>query len=352
MVDPAVKKVIEYLSARGCSFSGEIIGRGIYKFAIPGEGREDGRLTVGRHGQVKAWHMTSRAGLDLGSGWESCEPITLGGRQIPAMTADVSTLTIADGMHPVARTHDPRQRQAPARKIYNDQEVSEAVGRLLTAQGWEHKFTKGGIEYWNDGTGYTPACRVHVSDGLASVWSHRSEVDLPAPFRPGRVTKDGHKTMYVTGRDLALESIGTSQSVPKTRQPVKEASISPETVEFVRDSWIRGRQPSITHPHLIKAGAQLDAVVLKQFPDTEETRKKYCAADLLVPVFRPNPAAGKLNLELVGGQRLMVKPWQGNDKLMLSGTPAAGAVVPIPPAPLMQSDKASLVDWIGSLGKS
>lgn len=350
------EKVIDYFSARGCKFSGEVVGRGIYKFAIPGEEREDGRLTVSGPGKVKVWHMAAKAGLDLGHGWEKSDPVMLGGRQLSALSSDASSLAVGNGMAPVRRAGVPPEcrvhvsRRPAERRVYGDQEMSAGVANLLSAEGWEHKFTKGGIEYWNDGTGATPACRVHVSEGIASVWSHRAEVNLPAPFRAGRTTKDGHKTMFITGRDLELESIGTAPR-PVVVQQRQEQSINQTTVDFVRESWVAGRQSSISHPHLIKAGAQLDATLLKQFPDTAETRKRYCAADLLVPVFRPATQNGRLNLELVGGQRLMVKPWQGNDKLMLSGTSAGGAVVPIPPAPLMQSGSASLVDWMGALGR-
>lgn len=345
-MEPAVKKAIEYFSARGCSFSGEITGRGIYKFALPKEGREDGRLVVNRSGQVKVWHMTAKAELDLGRGWKAGDPVAFGPRPLPTFVSDLSVLNVAEKT-PIRRAYlSPEVRE---RKVYSDNEMSQAVGAILSAEGWAHKFTKGGIEYWNDGTGSTPACRVHIADGIASVWSHRSEVDLPSPFRPGRTTKDGHKTMYVTGRDLELESLGTRTVAPPVMRQEKEQAINQATVDFVRSSWHAGRKPLSNHPQLTKAGAQLDTGILRQFPDCEETRKRYCASDLLVPIFRPSKA-GQANLELVGGQRLMARPWQGNDKLMLPGTPVAGSFVPIPPGSVM-TEKASLSSWMESLGR-
>lgn len=331
---------IKYFEQRGCTFSGEVAGNGIYKFALPGEAREDGRLTVGRHG-ARVWHVSAKAGLDLGDPWKSAAPIRFGSRQIPSATAIPNDLT---------PNENPLRRKATeiavARPTYSDKEISEAVGAILRGCGWEQQYQKADLEYWNDGTGSTAACRVHVGNGIASVWSHRSDVDLPPPFRPGRDTRDGHSTMYVTGRDLALESSGKAIIAPPPRRAAP-ASLNAETLALVRESWDAGIAPPADHPQLIKAGAQLEPSSLRKFPDNKQTRERHCSNDLIVPLFRPS--GDRLSLELVGGQRLMARPWQGNDKLLLPGTSSAGALIPIPPEPIMKSGR--LLDWMGSLGR-
>jgi hypothetical protein len=56
-----------------------------------------------------------------------------------------------------------------------------------------------------DSTMQRPCRRLVSNDGVATAFSFRGDIDLPAPWRVGRQTSDGKKTMLVTGRDLGLD---------------------------------------------------------------------------------------------------------------------------------------------------
>jgi hypothetical protein len=84
-----------------------------------------------------------------------------------------------------------------------------------------------------DGTDQKPVYKLLVSnDGLATAFSFRNDIDLPAPWREGRPTSDGKKTMFVTGRDLGLD--GDLAPVPVFT--CFTAPIDPR-LKFIRSIW-------------------------------------------------------------------------------------------------------------------
>lgn len=345
MVTNQQKIVVEYLEVRGASFSGQTVGNaGILTFALNNETRENGRLLAKKDGSVSVWHISAPKGLSLPSQFEKSDNKTIGNREVTSYTIKPEKIEqLIPTTEPIRRIENTKTR--PIQKTYDKSSFENAVRRELEQAGWKYQREQGGIQYWNDGSGSTAAERVVIGEGIASVWSFRSDVDLPEPFQRGSDTKGGMKSMYVTAKDLEVQTTGYStvkeRPVKNEREPINQA-----TVNFVKESWNLGLTPNSDHPQLVKAGATLEGDFLKRFPDNEKTREKYMTRDLLAPVFRPD---GKGGVELAGGQRLMNQKYMGNDKLLLSGTQSVGAFMPIPVAPLM-NDKPNIQDWVKSLG--
>ena len=336
---------VAYLKSRAATFSGERVGKsGMLTFALAGESQVNGRLLVKRDGSVSVWHIGARQGLNLGSPWTPEEHRQIGARQAASFTITPEALAaLPPDPTPLQKLHRSQTRQ-PLRPIYDQPAFEAAITHALENAGWKYHRERGGLQYWNDGSGSTPAERVKLGEGIATVWSFRHEVSLPTPWQPGRDTRYGNKTLFVTARDLGIAAHGvssTARPVVRTERP----PINPETVALVRASWAANVPAPVHHPQLNKDGAQLNSTLLRAFPDNAATRHKHLAGDLIAPLFRPNGQGG---LELTGAQRLMAEAYHGNDKMMLSGTQTAGAFMPIPPFPLM-AERPDIHAWLQQL---
>lgn len=345
------KRVVEYLQARGASFSGERIGKsGMLTFALPGEANENGRLLAKRDGSVSVWHVGAKNGLNLGAPWNAGDKKIIGSREVASFTLTPETAAaLAPPSSPQPLHKVDLKSVAPTKYIYDQGAFENAVTRELEAAGWKYEYERGGLQYWNDGTGSTAAERVKIGDGIATVWSFRHDVDMPSPWKQGRDTSYGNKAMFVTARDLGIQSVGVSHQshiTPTNHEPSERQPVSVDVVKLVRDSWAAGPYAPDDHPQLNKAGAKLNSALLKTFPDNETTRQKHLAGDLIAPLFRGD---GKGGVELVGAQRLMRDSYKGNDKMLLAGTQAAGAFMPVPPFPLMM-ENPDIGAWIKQLG--
>ena len=153
--------------------------------------------------------------------------------------------------------------------------------------------------------------------------------------------------MFVTAKYLGIEANGI-MTTTRPVQRVERQPINQETVTLVRESWAANAPTPVHHPQLNKDGAQLNSTLLRAFPDNDTTRQKHLSGDLIAPLFRPD---GQGSLELTGAQRLMTNAYNGNDKMILSGTQTAGAFMPVPPFPLM-TGKPGIDAWLQQLGTS
>lgn len=334
-------RIEEYLTACGATDI-KTVRPYLLQFRLPGDNHPAGRVTTTRDGMARIWHRGSRDGLDLSDKWQPAAPVGLEqDRSVPSYTAKLADLQSGDSI--VKRAQQKERMVAP------DEEVKAAALSLLESYGWKQVGAgKAGLSYLNDGNGSTPACRMSVKDGIASVWSFRGDPDLPAPWRPGRTLGTGEKTMFATGRDLgvAVSHAATRPPAllppPLSRPPVDKA-LAAKVVEW----WRQGEAAPDDHRHLIKHGVRLVGDDLRLMPWGSGFR-----GDLIVPMFRPAEDA-KVALEVSGGQRLCGETMMGTDKMLLSGTRLADSFVPVPFSPLMSRVNDGMVNfehWMKTLG--
>jgi hypothetical protein len=208
-----------------------------------------------------------------------------------------------------------------------------------------------------DGSDQKPVYKLLVSnEGLATAFSFRGDVDLPAPWREGRPTRDGKKTMFVTGRDLGLDGdLAPSRSSPALPRPVITPEIHPVDLDLNRDtikSWMAAEIPPADHRHLVKANAVLNGSDLRVYPVSHRF-----ASTMMAPMFRPDPLGRPGMVELCGVQHLMPKVAFHTDKLMAKGSLTVGAFVPFPaPDSLMRAitgdGLVSMQDWLAVADKT
>lgn len=333
-------RIEDYLTACGATDI-KSVRPYLLQFRLPGDSHPAGRATTTRDGMVRIWHRGSREGLDLSEKWQPAVPVELEpGRSVPSYTARLGDLQAGDKI--LKRDLTPERMVAP------DDAVRAAALAVLEGHGWKQVGTgKAGLSYLNDGTGSTPACRLSVKDGIASVWSFRGDLDLPAPWRPGRTLTTGEQTMFATGRDLGVTaSIAAARPThlppPPSRPPVDKA-LGEKVVEW----WRQGEAAPDDHRHLTKHGARLVGDDLRLMPWDSGFR-----GDLIVPMFRPAEDA-KVALEVSGGQRLCGETVMGTDKMLLPGTRLADSFVPVPFSPLVSRVNDGTVNfehWMKTLG--
>lgn len=337
-------RIDDYLNACGATDIKEVRPY-LLQFRLPGDNHPAGRVTTTRDGMARIWHRGAREGLELSSKWQPAAPVELDpGRSVPSYTARLADLEPSDK---IAKRGAVKERQ-----VAPDEEVKAAALKLLESYGWKlvSSVRSAGILYLNDGNGSTPACRMSVKNGIASVWSFRGDVDLPPPWRPGSPLVTGEKTMYATGRDLGVaeSTIAQSQSrivslpPPPSRPPV-DKGLAAKVVEW----WRQGEAAPGDHRHLTKSGARLVGDDLRLMPWDSGFR-----GDLIVPMFRPAEDA-QVALEISGGQRLCGSTTMGTDKMLLPGTRLADSFVPIPFSPLMSRVNDGMVNfeyWMKVLG--
>lgn len=338
------KKVVEHLIERQAQFSEDrLSASGMLSFSIPGESKKNGRLTI-KGDSISIFHFGSPNGLNLQSPFTSEKKI-INNREITShkITAN-DVLNLANSNSPLQKISKERVSE---RSTYDQPSFINAVMHNLESAGWKYEREIGGLQYWNDGAGSSAANRVKINEGIASAWSFRNDVDLPRPWQQGRDTKYGNKSLFITARDLGVESNSKAIPAPAISRSLERESLNKGTVDLVRKSWREGDYAPVNHPQLNKSSAHLNSTLLKVFPDNPETKQKHLAGDLIAPLFR---ADGKGGIELSGAQRLMSKPFNGNDKMLLTGTQAAGSFMPIPPFTMM-TDRPSLDAWIQQLGQ-
>lgn len=335
-------RIDAYLAAAGATDIKEVRPF-LWQFKLPGDNHPAGRVTTTRDGLVRIWHRGAREGLELSDKWKPAAPVELEpGRSVPSYTARLSDL--APGERITKRGH------VKEFLAVSDDQVKTAALRLLESYGWKLIGAgRNGISYLNDGNGLTPACRLVVKDGIASVWSFRDDLNLPAPWRPGRPLATGERTMFATGRDLGVTPTAIAKprtiSLPPSspRPPVDKA-----LADKVADWWRRGEPAPKDHRHLTKNGAQLAGDDLRLMPWDSGFR-----GDLIVPMFRPASEDAKVALEISGAQRLCEGTAMGTDKMLFPGTRLADSFVPIPFSPLMSRIGDGMINferWMKALG--
>lgn len=334
-------RIEDYLTACGATDI-KSVRPYLLQFRLPGDNHPAGRVTTTRDGMARIWHRGSRDGLELSGKWQPAAPIDLEpGRSVPSYTTRLADLGPGDGI--------AKRGAVKERLVAPDAEVKAAVLTLLESYGWKQAGAgKAGLLYLNDGNGSTPACRMSVKDGIASVWSFRGDLDLPAPWRSGRTLATGEKTMFATGRDLGIAASAVAQPrtvslpPPPSRPPVDKA-LAAKVVEW----WRQGEAAPEDHRHLTKHNTHLVGDDLRLMPWDSGFR-----GDLIVPMFRPAEDA-KVALEISGGQRLCDGTTMGTDKMLLPGTRLADSFVPVPFSPLMSRVNDGMVNfehWMKTLG--
>ena len=345
--------VEHYLVARGCEI--QKIKDHLVEFRLPGETSRTpgGRLSMARDGSLKMWHRYAEKGLAAGEPWHAAGDIRLGDKSTPAVGAHIDQLTISDKL--TALTKVPKFLSAPGQlRTYDPEQVWRAADALLQSTGLIPSRLHG---RYCDGSDQKPVYKLLVSnDGLATAFSFRNDIDLPAPWREGRSTSDGRKTMFVTGRDLGLDGdLAPPRSSPALPRPLAAPEFQPADWDLNRDtynSWMAGLTPSADHRHLVKGNAILAGADLRVYP----TWHRF-AGTMMAPMFRPDPTGRSTKVELCGVQHLMPKVAFNTDKLMAKGSLTVGAFVPFPaPDSLMKAigsdGLASMQDWLAVADKT
>lgn len=319
-------QIIEnYLVARGCEI--QKVRDHLVEFRLPGETSHTpgGRLSVARDGSLKMWHRYAEKGLAAGEPWHAAGGIRLGDKSTPSLATHIDQLSAAKELS--ALTKVPKFSSEPQhRRSYDPEQVWRAADDLLQTAGLIPSRLHG---RYRDGTDPKPVYKLLVSnDGVATAFSFRSDIALPAPWREGRQTSDGKKTMYVTGRDLGLDGDLAPPRSSSTLPRPAPAELRTTDLDLNRDtckSWMAGFTPPTDHRHLVKGNAVLDGAELRVYP----TEHRF-AGTILVPMFRPDPMGGPDTLELCGAQHLMPKVAFNTDKIMAKGSHTVGAFVPFP----------------------
>lgn len=321
-----MSRINDYLEARGCMLTGAV-GKALQSFALPGERAPGGRFMVQPEGDVVLWYVRSTQGLNLGEPWKQAGTKPMRDGEVPVYKAHIRELDVRPGLAKLSFAPRPQFKLTVA----PDSAVRDGAANILTSLGWRYVGRTGDIENWSDGKPGSQAGRLQVKNGVAKVWSHRRDPDMPAPWRRGLVLDNGAQSYIVTGQDLGLAG-SVEVSRPTAPAPVQRQreEVSVELAEFVKGAWHAGIPAPQDHRHLTKSGVQLDAAGLRAFQDTPANREKHFAGDIIVPLFRPASDDARLALEVCGGQRLMKAVWQNTDKLMLKGSKPAGAFVPLP----------------------
>lgn len=311
-----MKAIIDYLKAAGASGIEEVRPF-LWQFRLPGDHHPLGRVTTTRDGRARIWHKLGA--LDLPESWKTSDPIRLkSGVVVPSYIAHISDLRVGDRITRVSKI---------SHYIAASSEIEDAACRLLESYGWKRGPRANGVISFNDGTGESYACRLAVSEGIATVWSWRSDVDLPSPpWRPGKTLEGGMKSMYATARDLgvAVQAATHAPSPPKLKE--RDDEIDPAFAASIKKLWDEALPAPRDHRHLTKANAVLDPFGLRVFPPDHPF-----VGDLIIPVFRPAPDS-RYALEIAGAQRLCIESHikHGSDKFFVSGTKLSGSFVPVP----------------------
>ena len=321
----SLQKIENYLVARGCDI--HKVKDQLVEFRLPGETSRTpgGRLSLARDGTLKMWHRYAEKGLAAGEPWLPAGDIPLGDKSTPALRAHVDQLTVHQEL--AALNKVPKFLSVPGQlRSYDPEQVWRAADASLQAAGLIPSRLHG---RYCDGSDQKPVYKLLVSnDGVATAFSFRGDIDLPAPWRVGRQTSDGKKTMFVTGRDLRLDGDLEPPRFSSASPRPAPAELRITDLDLNRDtckSWMAGVTPPTDHRHLVKGNAVLDGSELRVYP----TGHRF-AGTILAPMFRPDLMGRPDTVELCGAQHLMPKVAFNTDKIMAKGTHTVGAFVPFP----------------------
>lgn len=332
-MDP-LQKIEAYLTARGCDI--HKIRDHLVEFRLPGETSPSpgGRLSVAGDGSLKLWHRYAEKGLAAGEPWQAAGDIPLGNKSTPALATHINQLSLYDRL--AALTKIPKFFSVPGQlRTYAPEQVWRAADASLQAAGLIPSRLHG---RYCDGSDQKPVCKLLVSpNGVASAFSFRNDIDLPPPWRDGRPTRDGKKTMFATGWDLGLDGDhAASWTSPSLPRPLSAPACRPADRDLNRDtvqSWLAGERPPADHRHLVKSNAVLDGSDLRVYPMGHRF-----AGTIIAPMFRPDPTGKLGTVELCGVQHLMPHVVFSTDKIMAKGSQTMGAFVPFPtPDALIQA---------------
>lgn len=324
---------------------------------------------MAKDGSLKLWHRYAEKGLAAGEPWQLAGDIRLGdNKSTPALRAHIDQLGLDDDLNSLPAlpelTRVPKFLRTGAQpRSYDPDQVWQAAGALLQSCGLRPTRLPG---RYCDASDPKPVYRLMVSDnGVATAFSFRNDIDLPAPWRVGRPSSDGRKTMFVTGRDLGLEGVPVA---PRTLSTVPLLSARsaftstertredrPVALDLIRDTcqaWLAAQTPPADHRHLVKNNAVLDGSDLRVYPSWHRF-----AGTMMAPMFRPEPRGGLDIVELCGVQHLMPHAAFSTDKIMAKGSRTHGAFVPFPaPDVLVQATDvhgpAPMQAWLALADKS
>ena len=321
----SLQKIENYIVARGCEI--HKVKDHLVEFRLPGETSRTpgGRLSLARDGTLKMWHRYAEKGLAAGEPWLPAGDIPIGDKSTPALRAHVDQLTVHQEL--AALNKVPKFLSVPGQlRSYDPEQVWRAADASLQAAGLIPSRLHG---RYCDGSDQKPVYKLLVSnDGVATAFSFRGDIDLPAPWRVGRQTSDGKKTMFVTGRDLRLDGDLEPPRFSSASPRPAPAELRITDLDLNRDtckSWMAGVTPPTDHRHLVKGNAVLDGSELRVYP----TGHRF-AGTILAPMFRPDLMGRPDTVELCGAQHLMPKVAFNTDKIMAKGTHTVGAFVPFP----------------------
>jgi hypothetical protein len=346
------RQIIEsYLVARGCEI--HKVKDHLVEFRLPGETSRTpgGRLSVARDGSLKLWHRYAEKGLVAGVPWHAAGDIRLGNKSTPSLAAHIDQLSVTNELSALTKAPKFSAEQEP-RRWYDTEKVWRAADALLQSAGLISSRLHG---RYSDGTDQKPVCKLLVSkNGVATAFSFRGDIALPAPWREGRPTSNGQKTMFVTGHDLGLTGDIATHRAAIAAPCLATAGLRRSDVDLNQDtskSWMAGVQPQPDHRHLVKSHAVLDGSQLRVYPHGHRF-----AGTILVPMFRPELTGHLETVELCGVQHLMPKVVFSTDKIMAKGTQTVGAFVPFPaPDALMQAmdsrDRSPMQAWLAVADK-
>jgi hypothetical protein len=348
-----LQKIENYLVARGCEI--HKVKDHLVEFRLAGETSRTpgGRLSLARDGSLKMWHRYAEKGLAAGEPWLAAGDIPLGDKSTPGLGTHIDQLTVNQEL--TALTKVPKFSFLPRQlRAYDPEEVWRAADASLQAAGLIPSRLHG---RYCDASDQKPVYKLLVSnEGLATAFSFRSDIDPPAPWRVGRPTRDGKKTMFVTGRDLGLDGdLAPRRSSPALPRPVKAPEFHSADMDLNRDtinSWMAAEIPPADHRHLVKGNAVLEGSDLRVYPVSHRF-----AGTMMAPMFRPDSMGRRDTLELCGVQHLMPKVAFHTDKLMAKGSLTVGAFVPFPaPDALMKAitgdSLAPLQAWLAVADKT
>ena len=333
---PAIDAVTRYLNQRDCQIE-KITPTNMIEFRLPGETSlsPGGRISMARDGSLKMWHRYAEKGLAAGEPWQPGGAIKLGEKSTPALSAHVHDLEKTTHLAPLFKV--PKFSEPAQLKTYHPEQVRLAADAALQSVGLIPSRVK---DRYCDPADNKPVIKLLVSDeGLATVFSFRDDIQLPPPWRDGRISRDGQKTMFATGKDLGLDgsAIATTR-LPNLAVGAHNIEQNPINIDLNRDTycaWNAGVLPPAEHRHLIKSKAVLKGDDLRIYPP-----KHTFAGTMMAPMFRPDPSGALDKVQLCGVQHLMPQMAFDNstDKIMAKGSITSGAFVPVPcPAALIHT---------------
>jgi hypothetical protein len=198
----ALHQAENYLVARGCDI--HKIKDHLIEFRLPGETSRTpgGRLSLARDGTLTMWHRYAEKGLAAIEPWLAAGDIPLGDKSTPALKTHIDQLTVHPELTPLAKV--PKFSFVPGlQRSYDPEQVWRAADASVAGGGFDCITLAWALSRWHGSKARLQAAG--VQRWLATAFSFRNDIDLPAPWREGRPTRDGRKTMFVTGRDLGLD---------------------------------------------------------------------------------------------------------------------------------------------------